>query len=64
MQHFLAGVEIVFARGIREGGEAAQSLFFDLDIIQTQPFCRSFGDWPIAGQRSMLGKCLILTSRI
>src|SRR5258707_6259071 len=25
MQHFLAGVEVVFARGIREGGEAAQS---------------------------------------
>jgi hypothetical protein len=25
MQHFLAGVEVVFARRIREGGEAAQS---------------------------------------
>ena len=24
MQHFLAGVEVVFARGVREGGQAAQ----------------------------------------
>ncbi len=24
MQHFLTGVEVVFARGVREGGQAAQ----------------------------------------
>ena len=25
MQHFLAGIEVVFARGVREGSQAAQS---------------------------------------
>ena len=62
MQHFLAGVEVVFARGVREGGQAAQGRTARAGIHELGPVHRHVvlpGGQGAFPARDLWGTCML-----